>query len=264
MENEYRRYRKRRRNRGLLILLFVTALLGAVALLWVSIQMSGVLGAPSRKTQTGGQQQSETSAPKAVFSSAPAESGIDKTDWRLRLVNEKHPLPAGFAVETRTLPNGMEFDARAFDALMEMINDGKSEGMQFVICSGYRSVELQTELFNAEVQKQKNNGLNDQAAYDKAKTSVAVPGTSEHSLGLAADIVALDYQRLDDGYEQTPEAVWLKENSWKYGFVQRYPKGKQEITGIIFEPWHYRYVGKEAAKEITERGLCLEEYLGEA
>ena len=90
---------------------------------------------------------------------------------------------------------------------------------------------------------------------------MARPGTSEHQLGLALDIVDLDYQQLDTRQEETPEQKWLMENSWKYGFILRYPTDKSNITGIIYEPWHYRYVGKEAAKVIHEKGICLEEYL---
>ena len=105
-------------------------------------------------------------------------------------------------------------------------------------------------------------GLSYEEAYRQAGTVVAYPGTSEHNLGLAADIVAKDYQLLDDKQADTPEAKWLKENCWRYGFILRYPTDKTGETGIIFEPWHYRYVGKEAAREIMEQGICLEEYLG--
>ena len=90
---------------------------------------------------------------------------------------------------------------------------------------------------------------------------VAVPGTSEHQTGLALDIISSSYQVLDRDQENTAEQRWLMENSYKYGFILRYPSDKSEITGINYEPWHYRYVGKEAAKEIYEKGLCLEEYL---
>ena len=89
---------------------------------------------------------------------------------------------------------------------------------------------------------------------------IAVPGTSEHETGLAADIVTPSYQRLDAGYAGTKAARWLLENAASYGFVLRYPEDKTEITGIDYEPWHYRYVGVEAAKEIMAQGLCLEEY----
>ena len=90
---------------------------------------------------------------------------------------------------------------------------------------------------------------------------MAIPGTSEHQLGLAVDIVDKHSQVLDNSQADTPAQQWLMEHSWEYGFILRYPEGKSEITGIIYEPWHYRYVGKEAAAEIHELGLCLEEYL---
>lgn len=98
-------------------------------------------------------------------------------------------------------------------------------------------------------------------AYAAAATVVAIPGTSEHNLGLAVDICALDYQILDDAQADTPEQQWLMEHCAEYGFILRYPKGKEDMTGIIWEPWHYRYVGVEAAQEISQSGLCLEEYL---
>lgn len=185
-------------------------------------------------------------------------------DWRLALVNAAHPLPEGFTVDTKTLPNGLEFDARAYDDLMKMLRDGKSQGLSFVVCSAYRTVAKQQELFDAQVAVEENNGVSHGQAVDTAKTKVALPGTSEHNLGLAVDIVALAYQKLDRGFLDTPECEWLQENSWKYGFVMRYPEDKSDITGIIFEPWHYRYVGVEAATEIRDKGICLEEYLGMA
>lgn len=183
-------------------------------------------------------------------------------NWPLILANIDHPIPEDYRIETRTLPNGLAFDARAYDNLMTMLNDGEKQGLSFVVCSAYRTVDFQKNLFEAQVAKQqKNNGLSYNEAYEVAKTIVALPGTSEHNLGLAADIVALDYQMLDEGYAATPEAKWLKENSAKYGFVLRYPAEKEEITKIIYEPWHFRYVGTEHAQEINRLNLCLEEYL---
>ena len=120
----------------------------------------------------------------------------------------------------------------------------------------------QTALFEDKVRRVTAElGLTGEAAREKAGTEVAFPGTSEHNLGLAVDIVARDYQILDEKQAQTAEAQWLKENCWKYGFILRYPTDKTEETGIIFEPWHYRYVGEKAAKEIMDQGICLEEYL---
>ena len=99
-------------------------------------------------------------------------------------------------------------------------------------------------------------------AYEETAKSVAIPGTSEHATGLALDITSAEFPELDDRQAETAESQWLADNCWKYGFILRYPPEKSEITKIVYEPWHYRYVGKEAAKEITEQGVTLEEYLG--
>lgn len=98
-------------------------------------------------------------------------------------------------------------------------------------------------------------------APEEAGKVVAVPGTSEHQLGLAVDIVDTNYQILDEAQENTAVQKWLMEHSWEYGFILRYPSDKGHITGIIYEPWHYRYVGREAAREMYEQGLCMEEYV---
>jgi len=182
-------------------------------------------------------------------------------DWKLILVNTENPIPEDYTLETRPLPNGLTFDTRAYDNLIAMLNDGKNEGLTFVVCSAYRTIELQTSLFKAQVAKQQHKGLSDKEAYNVAKTIVALPGTSEHNVGLAVDIVALDYQRLDDGYADTPEAIWLKQNSDKYGFILRYPANKEKTTKIMYEPWHFRYVGTDHALEMNRLNLCLEEYI---
>ena len=105
-------------------------------------------------------------------------------------------------------------------------------------------------------------GYSRERAETEAGEQVAIPGTSEHQLGLAVDIVDISYQLLDRSQEDTAVQKWLMEHSWEYGFILRYPDGKSEITGITYEPWHYRYVGRENAEQIYRRGFCLEEYLG--
>ncbi len=184
-----------------------------------------------------------------------------KMDWNLILVNENNPLPLDFSIETKTLPNGKEFDERAFPYLMQMLEDSKKDGVNLVVCSAYRSYEYQKKLFDDLLKQYINMGKNQEEAYNLTKARIAVPGTSEHSLGLAVDIVALNYQTLDIGLEKTAEFKWLIENVHKYGFILRYPKDKTDVTGIIYEPWHYRYVGEEVAKDIKERNICLEEYM---
>ncbi|MDE7244184.1 MAG: M15 family metallopeptidase, partial [Oscillospiraceae bacterium] len=127
--------------------------------------------------------------------------------------------------------------------------------------SSYRPREKQEELFRNKKERLLAQGYSEKDAETEAGKEVAVPGTSEHQLGLALDIVDVNHQLLDSSQENTAVQKWLMDHSWEYGFILRYPSGKSDITGIIYEPWHYRYVGKDAAKEIYEQGICLEEYL---
>lgn len=192
-----------------------------------------------------------------------AVQGLDSKEdsWKLTLVNQTHVLEKGYEPPLAEIENNYYFDARAVEALKEMLADGRKDGLDFWVCSAYRTVKRQEELYENKVSRLEAEGLGRQQARKKAATEVALPGTSEHHLGLAVDIVARSYQMLDDKQADTAEARWLKENCWKYGFILRYPTDKTEETGIIFEPWHYRYVGEEAAKVIMEQGICLEEYL---
>ena len=129
------------------------------------------------------------------------------------------------------------------------------------VVSAHRDYETQRGVFNTTMVDWINQGYSPLDAYDETKKSVAVPGTSEHATGLALDIVSSTYDALDEQQAETAEAKWLAENCWKYGFILRYPVSKSDVTGIIFEPWHYRYVGKDVAKEIMEQNITLEEYL---
>lgn len=207
----------------------------------------------------------ETSAPPdSTESVSPAPSQpVKETEipWNLTLVNADHPLPEGFTVETTELPNGLSYDSRAYAALIEMLEACEAEGLEPIVCSAYRTVTRQTELFENKINKYLADGLSYDEAYAAAATVIAIPGTSEHNLGLAADICALSYQVLDKDQENTAEQQWLMAHCHEYGFILRYPEDKTDITGIIYEPWHYRYVGKEAAAEIMSSGMCLEEYM---
>lgn len=190
-----------------------------------------------------------------------AEQQKTNEQWELTLVNGTHPLAQGYQPPLQEVGDGYQFDARAAQSMEDMLDATKADGLSPIICSAYRTMDKQTNLYKDEVEKWKEHGFSVKEAMFKAKREVAYPGTSEHNLGLAADIVSRGYQLLDDGQAETPEAKWLKENCSKYGFILRYPPEKSDITGVIFEPWHYRYVGKEAAKKIMEQGICLEEYL---
>lgn len=186
---------------------------------------------------------------------------IDRTQWNLMLVNPDVPMPENYEINVKQLDNGQAIDERCYDALQSMMDDCRGAGFSPVICSSYRTQEKQQQLFDNQVEKWKKQGYSEEEAKFEAGRLVAVPGTSEHQLGLALDIVDISYQLLDENQENTPAQQWLLENSWKYGFILRYPKDKTDITKISYEPWHYRYVGKKAAKEIFDRKICLEEYL---
>ena len=178
-------------------------------------------------------------------------------------MNNNVALPENWQITTKVAEASTqkELAEEAADAYMQMKQAAAVDGVELLLCSGYRTVEYQQNLFDQEKQKWLDEGMSDQEAYDKAKTVVAVPGYSEHNSGLAADIVTPDHQTLDSAFANTDAAKWMFEHAPDYGFILRYPENKQAITGIIYEPWHYRYVGVENAKAITESGKCLEEYL---
>ena len=145
--------------------------------------------------------------------------------------------------------------------LKQMLSDCKEAGYTAIVCSAYRSHNDQIYLHNRRIQRFLDQGYSEEEAKREAARRVAIPGTSEHELGLALDIVDINYQNLDEKQETMPAQKWLMANSWRYGFVLRYPNHKSETTGIIYEPWHYRYVGVELAQKLYESGMCLEEYL---
>ena len=181
--------------------------------------------------------------------------------WNLILVNPWNPLPEDFSVHLTELRNGHAIDERAYCDLQSMMDAARSEGLSPLICSSYRSLEKQEYLYDKKVSYYLSQGYSQTDSENEAAKWVAKPGTSEHHTGLALDIVSMNYQLLDEEQENTPEQQWLMEHAHEYGFILRYPQNKSEITGIYYEPWHYRYVGKTVAKEIYKQGICLEEYL---
>ena len=181
--------------------------------------------------------------------------------WKLVLVNPWNPLPDNHSIQTVELKNGLQVDARCYPDLQAMMDACRADGLSPVICSAYRTREKQERLYQAEVERWQDRGYSQDNAKAEAGKAVAIPGTSEHQLGLAVDIVDINNQHLDETQESTEVQKWLMEHSWEYGFILRYPNEKSEITGIIYEPWHYRYVGREDAEQIHTLGVCLEEYL---
>ena len=185
----------------------------------------------------------------------------ESEDWQLVLVNKWNKMEEGYVPELKELADGHMIDARIADALMEMIRGAKKAGHTIYILSAYRSMEKQISLYEAEVAEWLEAGYSEVKAEEKAGTVVAVPGTSEHQLGLAVDLVSSKHVKLDEDAEKTEGYKWLVNNCHKYGFILRYPNGATDITGIIYEPWHFRYVGEDAAEAIMEAGITLEEYL---
>ena len=177
------------------------------------------------------------------------------------LVNRDNPMPEGLKPTLVDIGGGDSVDARCYDDLMLMLDDCRAAGLEPVICSAYRTQEYQTMLYENKIDRLIAQGFSAELAPALAMTVVALPGTSEHQLGLALDIVDASYQQLDEAQEHTPVQRWLMDNSYRYGFILRYPNDKSAVTGIIYEPWHYRYVGRDAAQQIYDSGLCLEEFL---
>lgn len=188
---------------------------------------------------------------------------FSRDDWKLLLINKQHSIPDGYDFprgDIQTMKGTMQCDARIIDELLNMLQDAKEDNIILRICSPYRDLEYQEVLFNKKIKFYMNRGMSYLEAYQLSSRVVAVPAASEHRLGLALDIVSDTYTDLNEGFADTPAGVWLAENSYKYGFILRYPEGKEDITGIDYEPWHFRYVGVDAATMITEKEITLEEF----
>lgn len=269
MNRRTRNYSRKRKRRGNKRLRWIGACAAAFVILagsarvWAFTETVRVMRVPEAATVEKNLVQTSLVEADGILPGVQGadNGGTSQEDWRLLLVNPWNTLPEGFSVQLTTLKNGHAIDERAYPDLQAMMDAARAEGLSPIICSSYRTQEKQQALFDAQVNKNLAQGYSREEAERKAGEWVAVPGTSEHQTGLAVDIVSLNYQLLDENQEKTPEQKWLMENCWKYGFILRYPTDKSELTGIGYEPWHYRYVGKETAKEIMEKGLCLEEYL---
>ncbi len=179
------------------------------------------------------------------------------TDWRLILVNHEHTLPEDFNPELASIDKIRKFDSRAIDELKQMMNQMKKDGITNVwVQSAYRSVDKQENVFERRVKEYMGQGKTREEAEKLVLQTINKPGTSEHNLGLAVDFNYVDYD-----FDETAGFKWLKENAESYGFVLRYAKEKETITKVDYEPWHWRYVGKEHAIKMNELDMCLEEYV---
>ena len=190
-------------------------------------------------------------------SGSTADNTTTSSDWRLLLVNSTHPLADDYSVDLTELRNGQSVDTRILSDLQEMFDAARSEDIYPIVSDAYRTREDQQTLMDDVIQNYEDEGYSSEEASSKAEQVIAKPGTSEHETGLAIDIAG------DDDYDQDTDSVleWMNSNAYKYGFILRYPSGKESVTGAEAENDHYRYVGKEAAKVIHDQGICLEEYL---
>ena len=180
-------------------------------------------------------------------------------DWQIRLVNRENPLPDDFTVELENLDASRQFDKRAIGPLRQMILDMRDQGIKNIWAqSTYRSIEYQKGLYEKSINKYLEQGKSQEEAERLTDEYINKPGTSEHQSGLCADLHNLSAASQVFEYEDVYK--WLVEHCADFGFILRFPKDKTDITGIIFEPWHYRYVGRYHAQKIMESGLCLEEY----
>ena len=167
------------------------------------------------------------------------------------LVNALNPMPSWYQRDLVNVTGYHDVDPLCYDALVRMLADCEAAGIEYNFNSAYRTIAEQTAIMEYRTREHMSNfGLDFRAARDKAMETVAIPGTSEHHLGLAVDLL---------GEEAVP---WFQEHCWDYGFIVRYTKEKESITGIVDEPWHFRYVGTEVSLDMKDSGLCLEEYLG--
>ncbi len=190
------------------------------------------------------------------------DAGEKELPWNLVLVNPWNEMELGYEPpELVEIEPDMFVDSRIAEPLKQMLAAADAEGLDPFICSAYRSIERQEDLFNQGMKLRLNSGLGYFDAFEKTASVIAVPGTSEHALGLAVDIISVSNTNLDESQEETKEFKWFEEHCYDYGFILRYPNGTTDITGIIYEPWHYRYVGVDIAQEIKALGVTFEEYI---
>lgn len=258
-----RRRRAQRRRKRLMKKRIRAFGLLAVFTIVIIFAVKGIAGMMSKEEDSSSPTTSQSAVP-VPSSSAPDPQKPPKTEFTL-LVNSTHPLTEDHRVETVTI-KGTEklFDVRAVEYIEKMLDDAAAAGYPMYVVSTYRTIEYQKGLYNRKVNEYINMGYREQAAKEEAAKWVAVPGTSEHNLGLVADIVSSTWYNtnsdLTQEFENTDHFKWLYENCANYGFILRYPKDKESVTGIVYEPWHYRFVGVEAAKYIMENNLTLEEF----
>lgn len=257
--------RKRRKKRLMIKRIKATAVL-MLGILLVVFAVKGLIGLITGAGVESSSQPWSSTESTITPSPTPEQPQIPQPNDYTLLVNRENPLSEDYGVETRNIVNNgvktdYQFDVRAIDQLEAMLTAAAEAGHPVLIRSAHRTISYQKMLFTNKVNYYLNLGYTQQAAETEAGKWVAVPGTSEHNLGLVVDIVNVGYQgELDQYFEDDPLFDWLVSNCADYGFILRYPKTKEAVTGIVYEPWHYRYVGEDVAHYIMDNDITLEEY----
>lgn len=243
------------------IFITITCLFIGLSIIFYANEYKKMTAEPEKTTaQTSQTKKKETKKKETEKVSYPGK--LD--DWELLLVNEQHKIKEEPS-NLKDLPDGHKIDSRIYDHYMSLVNDAKKSGIELTVISAYRSVKEQEEIVERDTETNVYQGLPENEAKKKAMEYLTVPGLSEHHTGLALDVLEVSWyeqgKTLEEDFGNTDAGKWLADNACHYGFVIRYQKGKEKITGINYEPWHIRYVGKENAEYMNKNNLVLEEYV---
>lgn len=266
MASKKRRRRKKTNSSAAYPVVLAMLAIAVVILLIITAAVGSCKGSENNETDTSPQGSAGTTPAESQSDSTPAETSAvnavvkikynAEEDWALYVIGNNNPLPENFIVDTKTVTGERTLDSRCADYAIEMLNAAAEQNVGLFVTSSYRSVQKQAENMESYINTLISQGYSQEEAKIQAEKEIALPGRSEHNAGLAMDIVSSDYwsthDDLDESFEKLPQFDWLIKNSWKYGFVLSYPKGKEDITGIIYEPWHYRFVGLKHAEKMHE------------
>lgn len=268
--------RRRRRNRAIRRVAGLTVML-CVAVGGVSFLLTRRAVVPSASAASSISMPAQSIADPTVSSAentaAPANAlGLTADEARamladplMVLVNHTSKMPDDYTFDTKECGSATAVNKTlqtvACDAFLEMQKAAAADGVTVWMQSGYRSVKYQTSLYERKTKYYLDKGCDNATAREKAAAVVNPPGYSEHNCGLAADLNSPEHTGLDEGFEKTAAFRWLCEHAGDYGFILRYPRDAEDKTEIIYEPWHWRYVGVENAAKINASGLCFEEYI---
>ena len=265
-----RRSRAIRRVAGLTVMLCVAA--GGISFLLTrravvpSASAASAISMPAQSIADSTVSSAEnTTAPANALGLTADEARAMLADPLMVLVNHTSKMPDDYTFDTKECGSATAVNKTlqtvACDAFLSMQKAAAADGVTVWMQSGYRSVKYQTSLYERKTKYYLDKGYDNATAKEKAAAVVNPPGYSEHNCGLAADLNSPEHTGLDEGFEKTAAFRWLCEHAGDYGFILRYPKDAEDKTEIIYEPWHWRYVGVENAAKINASGLCFEEYI---